>query len=107
MNDSIRNDYLFNKCIEIRRHFLLAGPTGTGKTLNMKQQINQKYFTKDCTNLQTTLSGQSTANQIQRLIESRITQRRCMGHFGPEDGKHLCVVLIDDLHMPQPEEYGA
>jgi dynein heavy chain len=43
-------------------HLLIAGPTGTGKTINIVNEINKYYFNKDYTNLQTAFSGQTTVN---------------------------------------------
>jgi dynein heavy chain len=99
-SDLIRNTYFLHLCIRSRIHLLLAGPTGTGKTVNLLNEINTSYFSKEYTNLQTTFSGQTTANALQRLIESKINSRRRKGYFGPEEGKKLCVIFIDDLNMP-------
>jgi dynein heavy chain len=59
------------------------------------------------TNLCTSFSGQTKANQVQRLIESKVSTRRRKGYFGPEEGKRFIVIFIDDLNMPQKEVFGA
>jgi dynein heavy chain len=73
----------------------------------MVNEINKYYFNKDFTNLQTSFSGQTTANQVQRTIEGKINSRRRKGYFGPEEGKKCCVIFIDDLNMPTKEIFGA
>ena len=55
----------------------------------------------------TAFSGQTYANQVQRLIDSKISTRRRKGYFWPEGGKSEIVIFIDDLNMPQKEKYGA
>ena len=54
-------------------------------------------------------SGQPHAEpdctDLQDIIDGRLERRR-KGVYGPPTGKHQ-VVLVDDLNMPQVEEYGA
>jgi dynein heavy chain len=63
-SDLVRNSFFLHLCVRSRVHLLLAGPTGTGKTVNLVNEINSTYFTKDFTNLQATFSGQTTANAL-------------------------------------------
>jgi dynein heavy chain len=65
--------------------------------------LNLHFFNSVYTNLQTVFSGQTTANQIQRIIESKVCVRRRKGYYGPEEGKQFIVVFIDDLNMPAKE----
>jgi dynein heavy chain len=38
-------------------HLLISGPTGTGKTSNIVNELNRHYFNPDYTNLITAFSG--------------------------------------------------
>lgn len=43
-------------------HYLITGPTGTGKTVNIISELTKNYLNAEYTNLCTSLSGQTTAN---------------------------------------------
>jgi dynein heavy chain len=105
--DSIRNNYFLHQNIKNKMHILFSGPTGTGKSVQILNELYTNYYNQTYTFLSTAFSGQTVANQVQRLIESKVCTRRRKGVFGPEEGKSEIVVFIDDLNMPQKEKYGA
>merc|ERR1711976_492704 len=89
-------------------HVILTGPTGTAKTIGIQAEIAKHYNNEKIGNIQTVLSGETTANQIQLMIEAKMTTRRGKkGNFGPEEGKAKMVIFIDDVNMPKKEIYGA
>ncbi len=55
--DSIRNNYLLTLFVSMKSHVLLTGPTGTGKTVNVINEINVNYYNEVFTNLITAFSG--------------------------------------------------
>jgi dynein heavy chain len=61
--DSIRNNYLLTLYINMKTHMLLTGPTGTGKTVNVINEISiffildNNYLNETFTNLITAFSG--------------------------------------------------
>merc|ERR1719174_2914521 len=102
--DNIRYSYVINHAIKHRMELLFCGPTGTGKTAYMQQQLfglpKENYM-----QIVLGFSAQSKAGQTQDLIDAKLDRRR-KGVFGPPFGK-LCVIMVDDLNMPTKEKYGA
>ena len=102
--DTIRYRYIFDVLATHGKHVLFGGPTGTGKTVYIKQALDAMDKDK-WTNIQSTFSAQTNANQIQDIIDNKLDKRK-KGVFGPRQGTRA-VVFIDDLNMPMLEEYGA
>jgi hypothetical protein len=61
-NDSIRNGTLIDFGVKNKIHFLFCGVTGTGKTVNVRNSLDLRYFNEIYTNLTASFSGQTTAN---------------------------------------------
>lgn len=102
--DSVQSTFLMNLTIPVGIHMLIVGPTGTGKTINVNQfleRLNPETFIP----LSMAFSAQSSANQTQDFIDSKMEKRR-KGVFGPPAGKKF-VIYVDDLNMPKQEEYFA
>ena len=106
-SESLRISFFMNLMVKNSKHILFTGPTGTGKTISILNELNQNFLNEDYANLATVFSGQTQANQLQKTIEAKMTTRRRKGVFGPEDRKKYMVVFIDDLNMPAKETYGA
>jgi len=102
--DNIRYRYLLNHCIKHRIKLLFCGPTGTGKTAYMTQSL--MALEKDSyTQIMMGFSAQTKCAQTQDLIDAKLDRRR-KGVYGPPPGK-LCILMVDDLNMPNKETYGA
>jgi len=110
-NDSVRNTYLMNLLLMNKKHILMVGETGTGKTVNINQyllgssQIDGKPIDENCVPINITFSAQTSANMTQDMLDNKMEKRR-KGIYGPSAGKQY-IVYVDDLNMPKRETYGA
>lgn len=102
--DSIRMKFVKKQLILNDKHILCPGPTGTGKTINIVDLLNQE-MPEEYTMIPITFSAQTSANQTQDGLDEKFEKRR-KGVFGPPTGKKF-VLFIDDLNMPKREEYFA
>ena len=82
----------------------MTGPTGTGKSVNISNML-QAGFSDKFVPIVVNFSAQTGANQTQDLIDSKCEKRR-KGVYGPSAGKKF-ILFVDDVNMPQKEEYGA
>ena len=106
--DTIRYSYLIDVFTTARVNFMFVGPTGTGKTAYIKghiQRVADEIENSNWSYLFMNFSAQTSANQTQDVIDGKLDKRR-KGVYGPPIGKQM-IVFVDDLNMPQIEEYGA
>lgn len=102
--DTIRNEWLLEKLLRKGYHVLCTGDTGTGKSVSVKNKL-LSGMPSQFNSIFLTFSAQTSANQTQDLIDSKLDKRR-KGVIGPPLGM-TTVIFVDDLNMPAKEEYGA
>lgn len=103
--ETVSYNHILSELIPRGRNILVTGATGTGKTVVMKKYLYETLPSKKFTIVFNTYTAQSSSNQSQIFIESKLSRRK-KGMYGPEIGKK-CVVMVDDLNMPAKEQFGA
>ncbi|KAL0208847.1 hypothetical protein P9112_011434 [Eukaryota sp. TZLM1-RC] len=102
--ETTRIEYLMN--LLISKHFpvLLVGSAGTGKTLlinNYLANLNEDDWDSKVVNF----NYYTDAATLQGIMESQL-ERKAGKNFGPPGTKKM-VFFVDDLNMPDVDEYGT
>nr|XP_046242172.1 dynein axonemal heavy chain 2 isoform X2 [Scatophagus argus] len=101
--DTVRYNFLVKALVLGHYPVLLTGPVGSGKTSVAQSVLNG--LDEKWNGLTVNMSSQTTSNNIQAIMESRL-EKRTKGEFVPAGGKRL-LCFLDDLNMPAHDLFGS
>ena len=104
-NYTAQFSYMIELLVPTRKHLLMCGPTGTGKSVYINNTITKTLSQEKYKPLCLGFSAKTSANMTQDIIDGKLDKRR-KGVYGPPAGQQ-CILFIDDLNMPEVETYGA
>ncbi|XP_035375794.1 dynein heavy chain 2, axonemal [Electrophorus electricus] len=102
--DTVRYNFLVKALVCGKYPVLLTGPVGTGKT-SVAQSVLQGLDPSKWSMLTINMSSQTTSNNVQAIIESRV-EKRTKGVYVPVGGKRM-LAFLDDLNMPAVDDFGS
>ena len=103
--DSARFSYIMEAMVDVGKSVLFTGDSGVGKTCIAQSLFQKVKETKNTITVPLIFSAQTSSTQTQRMIEAKLDKRR-KTTFGPPPGKKM-ILFVDDVNMPEMEEYGA
>uniref|UniRef100_T1INB1 Dynein axonemal heavy chain 2 n=1 Tax=Strigamia maritima TaxID=126957 RepID=T1INB1_STRMM len=102
--DTLRYNYLVSTYLSMDVPVIIVGLVGTGKT-SVAVAVNNTFLAKRYKVLTINLSAQTTSEDVQSIIESKI-EKRTKGVFVPFGGKKM-ITFMDDFNMPVKDLFGS
>eukprot|EP00501_MAST-03F_sp_TOSAG23-6_P001656 GSMAST32.ASY1.ANO1.1724.1 assembled CDS len=92
------------KMISSNRGFLLIGPSGTGKSAILEDMC-KKQDKNETMHIRLNCNYYSSTDNLKSPLE-HILVKGGENRYAPPGG-HDCVYFLDDLSLPQPDQYGT
>lgn len=103
--DTVRYQHIMGLLVKNDKPFILIGPSGTGKTVYIKDLLNRKLDKEKFSSTAVYFTKISTPNVTQDIIMSKLDKRR-KGVYGPALGKSF-IIFVDDINLPEKDCVGS
>ena len=97
-------EFLLKVLLANGSNVMVIGETGTGKSV-LVQGFLARLSSERYTSIQAAFSAQTSAKNIQDLLDSKLDKLR-KNLLGSPPGRQT-VIFVDDINMPALEKYGA
>lgn len=105
--DTVRFSYLLKQQMAVQKPIFITGVSGVGKSIIINDVLTKmkENKTDPLYPLNMTFSARTSSQQAQISIESKLDSKRKDLLGAP--GNRQTVIMIDDVNMPELEEYHA
>ena len=103
--DIAKTSYLIDIFADAKKSLLITGPTGTGKSVLLKQFISKRIKAGESITMMINFTATITSESFQKRIESKLDRHR-KGVLAPVLGRHL-IVIAEDMHMASQDAQGV
>ncbi|XP_012271994.1 dynein heavy chain 7, axonemal-like [Orussus abietinus] len=103
--DTLKCSDVFLRHVKHRKPFLLCGDSAVGKTSCLYDLLANKLSSEEYLTNFLNFTPDTTADEAQKLILSRMSRLR-KGYFGAPKMK-FCLNVIDDLNRAKKDTYGS
>lgn len=103
-SETIKIAHLVKMTAPSKKHLLISGNTGTGKTLTIVNTLVNKFENESFTYIKMAFTAQTTTELTQTIIENKLS--KSYRRFSPSKSRKG-ILFIDDLNMPEKERFGA
>jgi len=108
--DTVRYSYCMELLLKVKKPIFMTGVTGTGKTMMIQNLLEAlappvEEGGQGVLPVVIGFSAQTLALVTQLAIEAKLEKKR-KTLFGAPTGRKI-VLFVDDVNMPEVEEYGA
>ncbi|MCQ2815716.1 MAG: AAA family ATPase, partial [archaeon] len=104
--DSVKYSQILKILINSRKNVYVTGETGSGKTAVIQAINSELLATDEWTNILINFSAKTSSKEAQNSLESKFEQRAGKKKLWGKGGKK-CLIFIDDINMPEPNEWGS
>eukprot|EP01063_Lacrimia_lanifica_P009197 TRINITY_DN1620_c2_g3_i1.p1 TRINITY_DN1620_c2_g3~~TRINITY_DN1620_c2_g3_i1.p1 ORF type:complete len:4609 (+),score=2253.81 TRINITY_DN1620_c2_g3_i1:158-13984(+) len=102
--DLVRYSFLVTQLIRCKRHVVLTGNPGTGKTV-VANSLLEDLPSDRYALMQMNFSAQTSSQNVQDIIEGKMDKKSKKNYTAPNGKKLIC--LIEDLNMPSKDKFGS